>query len=304
MQTPPEFRNEPYTDFSVPANREKIETALQKVRAELGNEYDLLISGERIKTEEKLISRNPSRPGEIVGVLQKATPEMAERAIESAYSYFPEWAETPPDQRVRLLLKAAAFYASASWSSTPGWCSKQAKPGPKRKRKSAEAIDFCEYYAREMVRLAGPQPVVQLPGEHDEMRYLPLGVGIVIPPWNFPLAILAGMTMAALVTGNTVVIKPSSETPTVAAKFAEVLLEAGFPPKSFCFLTGSGAAIGDVLVAASQDAVHFVHRLARRGAAHQRTRRQTSAGTDLDQARGRRNGRQGRHRGGCRLRSR
>ncbi len=100
-----------------------------------------------------------------------------------------------------------------------------------------------------MLRLAGPQPVVQLPGERDEMRYLPLGVGVVIPPWNFALAILCGMTVAALVTGNTVVIKPSSETPTIAAMFAETLLEAGFPAHSFCFLTGSGGAIGDLLVA-------------------------------------------------------
>src|SRR6201999_2198473 len=104
----------------------------------------------------------------------------------------------------------------------------------------SEAIDFCEYYAREMVRLAGPQPVVQLPGEQDEMIYIPLGVGVVIPPWNFPLAIMVGMTMAALVTGNTVVLKPSSDTPTIAAKFAEILLEAGVPPQCFSLLTGSG----------------------------------------------------------------
>ena len=112
----------------------------------------------------------------------------------------------------------------------------------------SEAIDFCEYYAREMLRLAGPQPVVQLPGERDEMMYIPLGVGVVIPPWNFPLAILAGMTVAALVTGNTVVLKPSSETPTIGVKFGEVLLEAGFPEPCFTVLTGSGSAIGDVLV--------------------------------------------------------
>src|SRR5262249_46328227 len=108
---------------------------------------------------------------------------------------------------------------------------------------------FCEYYAREMQRLAGPQPVVQMPGEQDEMIYIPLGVGVVIPPWNFPLAILAGMTVAALVTGNTVVIKPSRQAPTIAAKFGEVLLEAGFPESSFTILTGSGAAVGDTLVA-------------------------------------------------------
>jgi 1-pyrroline-5-carboxylate dehydrogenase len=98
----------------------------------------------------------------------------------------------------------------------------------------AEAIDFCEYYALEMERLDGPHAMVQLPGERDEMTYIPLGVGVVIPPWNFPLAILAGMTIAALVTGNTVVVKPSSDTPTIGAKFAEVLLEAGFPGRSPC----------------------------------------------------------------------
>src|SRR5260370_34613894 len=111
-----------------------------------------------------------------------------------------------------------------------------------------EGIDFCEYYALELERLSGPQPVSQLPGERDEMRYIPLGVGVIIPPWNFPLAILAGMTVAALVAGNTVVLKPSSETPTIAAKFAEALLEAGFPERSFTLVTASGCAIGDLLV--------------------------------------------------------
>ena len=122
------------------------------------------------------------------------------------------------------------------------------KTWPEADADVSEAIDFCEYYAREMERLSGPQPVVQLPGEHDEMIYIPLGVGVVIPPWNFPLAILVGMTIASLVTGNVAIVKPSSETPTIAAKFAEVLLAAGFPPHSFTLLTGSGAAVGDVLV--------------------------------------------------------
>jgi 1-pyrroline-5-carboxylate dehydrogenase len=122
------------------------------------------------------------------------------------------------------------------------------KSWPEAEADVSEAIDFCEYYALEMERLSGPQPVSQLPGEKDEMQYIPLGAGLVIPPWNFPLAILAGMTVAALVTGNTVVLKPSSETPTIAAMFAEALLEAGFPERSFSLLTGSGAEIGDLLV--------------------------------------------------------
>ena len=122
------------------------------------------------------------------------------------------------------------------------------KSWPEAEAESGEAIDFCDYYARDMARLAGPHPVLQLPGEKGEMRYQALGVGVIIPPWNFPLAILAGMTVAALVTGNTVVVKPSSDTPTVAALFMEVLLEAGFPADSFNFITGSGALIGDALV--------------------------------------------------------
>jgi 1-pyrroline-5-carboxylate dehydrogenase len=112
----------------------------------------------------------------------------------------------------------------------------------------SEAIDFCDYYALQMLKLASPDPLVQLPGETDELRYLPLGVGVIIPPWNFPLAILAGMTVAALVTGNTVVVKPSSDTPVIAAKFGEVLSEAGFPNEAWSILVGSGAEVGDLLV--------------------------------------------------------
>jgi 1-pyrroline-5-carboxylate dehydrogenase len=122
------------------------------------------------------------------------------------------------------------------------------KTWPEAEADVSEAIDFCEYYARQMLRLASPEALVQMPGERDEMVYLPLGAGVIIPPWNFPLAIMAGMTVAALVAGNTVVIKPSSETPTIAQKFAEVLLGAGFPPRSFSLCIGSGSVVGDVLV--------------------------------------------------------
>ncbi len=243
-----EFRNEPLADFSVPANRRSMEAALEKVRAELGREYDLLVGGERIKTAEKLRSLNPSHPGEVVGVHQKATAELASRAVESAYAYFAEWSATSAADRIRKLLAAARLIREHKFEFDAWLVFEAGKTWPEADADVSEAIDFCEYYAREMERLSGPQPVVQMPGENDEMRYLALGVGVVIPPWNFPLAILVGMTVAALVTGNTVVIKPSSETPTVAAKFAELLLEAGFPGRSFSFLPGSGSAIGDVLV--------------------------------------------------------
>jgi 1-pyrroline-5-carboxylate dehydrogenase len=242
------FRNEPYTDFKKPENRKLMEDALAQVRAQLGREYDILIGGERIRTEEKLESFNPARPDELVGVHYVATAELATKAVDVAYQNFAKWSKTPTAERVRMLYKTAALIRERKYVFDAWLVFEAGKTWPEAEAEVAEAIDFCEYYAREMERLAVPQPVVQLDGERDEMHYLPLGVGVVIPPWNFALAILCGMSVAALVTGNTVVIKPSSETPIVAAIFAETLLEAGFPPESFCFLSG-GPAVGEVLVA-------------------------------------------------------
>lgn len=247
-----EFCNEPYTDFTVPANRALMEAAQAKVRAQLGREYDLLIGGKRIRTqnaEAKLRSMNPARPAELVGVVQKATAGMATEAVESAYRHFPVWSATPAEDRIRMVLRVAAIIRRRKFEFNAWLVFEAGKTWPEAEGEVAEAIDFCEYYAREMARLAGPHAVVQLPGERGEMRYLALGVGVVIPPWNFALAILCGMTVAALVAGNTVVIKPSSDTPVIAAVFAETLLEAGFPAECFAFVTGSGALIGDALVA-------------------------------------------------------
>jgi 1-pyrroline-5-carboxylate dehydrogenase len=242
------FRNEPYTDFSTPANRAAMESALVRTRVLLGRQYSLLIAGDRVDTNDKLISVNPARPAEIIGIHSKATAELASRAVEAAYAGFPKWSRTPASSRIDMLLGTAHLIRERKLDFNAWLVLEAGKTWPEAEAETAEAIDFCEYYAREMARLSGPQPVVQMPGEHDEFRYLALGVGIVIPPWNFSLAILCGMAVAALVTGNTVVIKPSSETPTVGAIFAETLLEAGFPPESFSFLPGSGAAVGDVLV--------------------------------------------------------
>jgi 1-pyrroline-5-carboxylate dehydrogenase len=243
-----EFRNEPYTDFSQPAKRQAMEAALRKVRSELGREYPLRIGKELISTGDQLISVNPSKTSEVVGVHHKANAELAKRAVESAQSYFSHWNRTPAEERVRMLLEAARILRDRKYEFDAWMVYEAGKTWIEAEAEIAEAIDFCEYYAREMQRLSGPQTVVQLPGEHDEMIYIPLGVGVVIPPWNFPLAILAGMTVAALVAGNTVIVKPSSETPTIGAKLAEVLLEAGFPEGAFTLLTGSGASVGDVLV--------------------------------------------------------
>jgi 1-pyrroline-5-carboxylate dehydrogenase len=249
MEALPAFQNEPYTDFSAPRNRRPMDEALASVRAQLGREYDLRIAGERLQTGDLLRSVNPSNPREVIGVHHRATAELARRAVDSAYAYFSEWSATPPAERIHLLVRAAAIIRRRKLEFDAWLVLEAGKTWPEADADVSEAIDFCEYYAREMQRLSGPQPpAVQLPGEHGELRYLPLGVGVVIPPWNFPLAIMAGMTVASLVAGNTAIVKPSSETPTIAAKFAEVLLEAGFPEKSFCLLTGSGAAVGDTIV--------------------------------------------------------
>jgi 1-pyrroline-5-carboxylate dehydrogenase len=243
-----QFRNEQITDFSQPANRQAMEEALRKVRAEFGREYPLRIGGEQIFTGDKLTSVNPSNTSEAVGIHHKATAGLASRAVDESYAAFPKWAATPAKERVRMTVELARLIRLRKFEFDAWLVYEAGKTWPEADADVSEALDFCEYYAREMERLAGPQPVVQLPGELDEMIYIPLGVGVVIPPWNFPLAIMVGMTVASLVTGNVAIVKPSSETPTIGAKFAEALLEAGFPEFSFTLLTGSGAAVGDVLV--------------------------------------------------------
>jgi 1-pyrroline-5-carboxylate dehydrogenase len=242
------FANEPYTDFTRPDKAAAMRAALAKVGSQFGKEYDLLIAGDHRRSDSKLESLNPSRPSEIVGIHQKGSEQDARDAIEAAYAYFPTWSEVPIEERVGLLLRLAQVLRERKYEFDAWLVLEAGKTWAEAEADVSEAIDFCEYYVRQALKLAHPDPTVQLSGERDEMVYLPLGVGVIIPPWNFPLAILLGMSVAALVTGNTVVIKPSSETPTVAAKFAEALLEAGFPPRSFSLFTGSGAAIGDILV--------------------------------------------------------
>ena len=241
------FKNEPYADFTQTKTAAEMRHALAAVRDQFGREYELIISGERRWRSGKLISRNPANPKEVVGVHQKGTEQDAREAVEQAYQYFPQWSDTAVEARAGLLLKLADVVRKRKYEFDAWLVVEAGKTWPEAEADVSEAIDFCEYYARQALKLAHPDPLVQLNGERDEISYLPLGVGIIIPPWNFPLAILLGMTTAALVTGNTVVIKPSSDTPTIAAKFAEALVEAGFPQQSFTLLTGAGGAIGDIL---------------------------------------------------------
>ena len=242
------FQNEVVSQFSTAEERSAAQAALKKVRAQLGHEYELWIAGAQHKTGDFLDSVNPSKPSEIVGRHHKASAALANRAIEDAFAFFPEYSRTPAARRVEMAARVAAIIRERKLEFDAWLVVEAGKTWPEADADVSEAIDFCEYYARQMQKLASPGELVQMPGERDEMVYLPLGAGVIIPPWNFPLAIMAGMSVAALVTGNTIVLKPSSETPTIAAKFAEVLLAAGFPARSFALCTGSGSVVGDLLV--------------------------------------------------------
>lgn len=245
---PTEFRNEPFTDFSKPENAEAMRTALAKVKGELGREYPLVIGGERITTDAKLDSFNPANRTELVGRFQKATKELASRAVEDAHKTFQTWRFTSAAERADILFRAAAMIRERKHEFSAWMVYEVAKTWAEADGDTAEAIDFLEFYGREMLRYATDQPLVKIEGEDNKLQYIPLGVGAVIPPWNFPFAIMAGMTAAAFVTGNTVVLKPSSDAPTIAFKFFELLEEAGLPKGVVNFMTGSGAEVGDVVV--------------------------------------------------------
>src|SRR5438876_4779779 len=245
---PTEFRNEPLTDFSKEENAAAMRAAIEKVKSELGREYPLIIGGERTKTETQFDSINPANRTQVVGKFQKATKELANRAVEAAYETFQTWRSVPAEERAQLLFRVAELMRKRKHELSAWMIYEVAKTWPEADGDTAEAIDFCEFYAHEMLRYATPQPLTKITGEENHLEYIPLGVGAVIPPWNFPLAIMAGMTAAAMVTGNSVVLKPSSDAPTIAYKFFELLEEAGLPVGVVNFMTGSGAEVGDVIV--------------------------------------------------------
>jgi len=245
---PAEFRNELLTDFSKEENAQAMRSSLEKVKSQLGREYPLVIGGERITTDGKLETFNPANRAQLVGRFNKATRELASRAVETAHKTFQTWKNTPAEERAELLFRVAAIMRKRKHELSAWMIYEVAKTWPEADGDTAEAIDFCEFYGREMLRYAVDQPLVKIQGEEGELDYIPLGVGAVIPPWNFPLAITAGMTVASIVTGNTVVLKPSSDAPAIAYKFFEILEEAGMPPGVVNFMTGSGAEVGDVVV--------------------------------------------------------
>jgi 1-pyrroline-5-carboxylate dehydrogenase len=243
------FRNEPLTDFQDPENARAMEAALERVRAELGRSYPLLIGAREIDTDTHINSVNPARPSEVVGRFARADAEHARQALEEASAAFDSWRKRPWQDRVEVVLRAAEVMRERKFDLAALMVYEVSKSWAEADADIAELIDFAEYYAREAVRLAGPQRVQPIDGEEPEMRYIPLGVGAIISPWNFPAALGGGMTLAAIVTGNTVVLKPAETSPTIAYKFVRILLDdAGMPPGVVNLLTGPGRVVGEALV--------------------------------------------------------
>ncbi len=243
-----EFTNEPFIDFANPENRARMQEALKKVKSEFGREYPIWLGGQKVTTAEKRMSTNPSRPLEIIGVFQHGNADMARQAIESAHKYFDTWKKVSPQERAKCLFRAAQIVRERKFELNALVCYEVGKNWVEADADIAETIDFLEFYGREMLRLGVPQKLTPVRGERNYLAYIPLGVGVIIPPWNFPCAIMAGLVSASLVTGNTVVLKPASDSPTIAAKFIDILYEAGIPKEAVNFLTGSGGAVGDTLV--------------------------------------------------------
>lgn len=246
MLTP--FTPEPYVSFSQDEPRKKMLAALKQVEGELGKHYPLWINGEPISPGETFDSTSPADPGRVVGNIAKANTEIANKAVNTAAEAFKTWSRVDPEARARIIIKAAAIAKRRIYELSAWECFEESKSWIEAYADVCEAIDFMEFYGREMMRLAGPHPVTPFPGEENEVRYMPLGVGVVIPPWNFPLAICCGMTTAALVTGNAVCLKPASTAPVVAAKLVEILHEAGLPKHVLNFVPGPGGSVGDTMV--------------------------------------------------------
>jgi len=242
------YKHEPLTDFTVGENKRAFMEALKLVHTQLGKDYPLIINGERMKSGEVIASYNPARKRECIGTVSAANKEYAEQAMQAALKAFAVWKNWFPEARAHILLKAAAIIRRRKHEFSAYLVKEAGKPWKEADADTAEAIDFLEYYARQMLALKDGAAVNSRNGENNQYTYIPLGVGVIISPFNFPLAIMAGTTVAAIVTGNTVLLKPSNNTPVIAAKFVEVMEEAGLPKGVLNYIPGSGAEIGDFLI--------------------------------------------------------
>lgn len=251
-----DFVNEPCLDFSSREDRQRMQEALTRVREQLGATYPLVIGEEQVSGGDLLTSTNPARPDEVIGRVPLADAEQTERAIRQAAAAFDSWGAVAAQERAAVLFRAADLIRERIFELSAWMILEVGKNWAEAYGDAAEAVDFCNFYGRQALRLAAPQPLTPHPDEELELRYIPLGVGAVIPPWNFPLAIPAGLVAAAVVTGNTVVLKPASDAPVIGYKLFEILRQAGLPAGVCNFLPGSGSVVGRALVAHAK--VRFV----------------------------------------------
>jgi 1-pyrroline-5-carboxylate dehydrogenase len=244
----PPYKNEPYLDWTDESNQKAMRAVLKEVENSLGKSYPAIIGGKPVETDEEIISVNPSNPSQVVGRVARATEREADMALEAATKTFDSWSRTEPEARARILLRAAAIMRRRKFEMLAWEVYEGGKPWAEADAQVAEAIDFLEYYAREMLRLKDGVDIYSVAGEESRYFYQPMGVGVIIAPWNFPTAILTGMSSAAIVTGNTIVMKPSEYTSVIGAKVAEIFEEAGLPEGVLNFCPGYGGEIGDYLV--------------------------------------------------------
>ncbi|WP_337173652.1 L-glutamate gamma-semialdehyde dehydrogenase [Paludisphaera sp.] len=243
----PPFRNEPLADFARAENRDAMAAALREVAGRLGRTYPLVVDGERIETPDRLAeSRDPSRTDRLVGRVATADALHADRAIAASLAALGGWASRPVEERAAVIVRAAAILRERRFELSAWEVYECGKPWREADADICEAIDFCEFYAREMIRLAEPRRR-DVPGETNVSDRLPRGVAVVIPPWNFPIAIPCGMTVAPLVAGCPVVLKPAEQAPIVAALLVDILHEAGVPPGVLHYLPGKGEEVGQAL---------------------------------------------------------
>lgn len=244
------YQTEPLTDFSLEANQIAYQKALAKVRQELGKTYPLLIQGQKVETGKLYTSKNPSNHCEAIGMIHQASLKEAELAMNASLQAFETWKKVAPSVRADVLFRTAGIIRKRKHEFSAWMTLESGKPYAEADADTAEAIDFLEYYGRQMLALERIDDVVlsRKNLERNHYRYIPLGVGAIIAPWNFPLAILVGMTSAAIVAGNTVIMKPAMTTQVIAYQFMMALMEAGLPAGVVNFCPGKGSEIGDWIV--------------------------------------------------------
>ena len=243
-----EFKNEVFLDFTDPIIEKKQKKALLSVRANFGKEYPNFINGKAVKTTAKTISLNPANTDETIGIFQKSGKDDAETAMQAAQKAFETWKFVPVKKRAEFLFKAANIIRKRRLEINAWMISEVGKNYLEADADTCEAIDFLEFYGREVLRFAEKQPIIPVKGEKNKMIYIPLGVGVIIPPWNFPFAILIGTACAAIAAGNTIVLKPSSDSPMMGWLFADIMNSLGLPKGVLNYVVASGAESGDYLV--------------------------------------------------------